>query len=83
MAIKSAQNIGLESAAPSEDLTSLEVQFSIGLTWEDGSESTTTYAVLKEDGSWWAKELYTRGYVRVSGKALTTLLEDIPALFED
>ena len=71
------------SAAPSEDLTSLEVQFSIGLTWEDGSESTTTYAILKEDGSWWAKNLYTRGYVRVSGKALTTLLEDIPSLFED
>ena len=71
------------SASPNEDLTTLEPQFSIGLRWEDGSESTTTYAILREDDSWWAQNLYTRGYVRVSGKALTTLLEDIPSIFED
>ena len=71
------------SANPTEDLTLLEPQFSIALTWSDGTESTTTYAMLKEDDSWWANNTFTRGYVRISGKTLTTLLEDIPSLFEE
>lgn len=71
------------SAAPNEDLTGLESHFSISLQWDDGSESKTTYAMLNEDASWWAHNRFTRGYVRVSGKALTALLEDIPSLFEE
>ena len=71
------------SANPTEDLTLLEPQFSISLAWSDGTESTTTYAILKEDDSWWASNAFTRGYVRVSGKTLTTLLEDMPSLFDE
>lgn len=71
------------SAAPNEELTTLEPQFSISLSWDDGSQSTTTYAILKEDESWWANNTFTRGYVRVSGKALAALLEDLPSLFEE
>jgi len=71
------------SASPNEDLTSLESRFTISLQWDDGSESTTTYAMLNEDESWWANNRSTRGYVRISGKALTSLLEDIPSLFEE
>ena len=71
------------SAGPNEELGTLQPQFSISLTWDDDSESTTTYAILSEDDSWWAINSSTRGYVRVSGKALSTLLEDIPSLFEE
>lgn len=72
------------SANPDEDLSTLMPQFSISLTWPDGVESTTTYALLSDDdGSWWASNLSTRGYVRVSGKALNTLFEDLPSLFEE
>jgi hypothetical protein len=71
------------STNPNEDLTTLEPQFTISLTWENGSTSTTTYAVLPEDNSWWTHNKFTRGYVRVSGKTLTSLLEDIPSLFEE
>ena len=71
------------SAAPNEDLTTLESHFTISLQWGDGYESTTTYARMTTDDSWWAKNTFTRGYVRVSGKALTALVEDIPSLFEE
>ena len=70
------------SAAPEEDLSTLEDQFSLTLTWSDDFKTTTTYAFMSTDESWWAKNPSTRGYVRVSGKTLSTLLEDIPALFE-
>ena len=72
------------SANPDEDISNLIPQFSISLTWDDGIESKTTYAMLTEDKntSWWVSNPSTRGYVRVSGQALGTLLEDLPSLFE-
>lgn len=73
------------SANPDEDISTMTPQFSISLTWADGTESETTYAMLTDDEntSWWAVNPSTRGYVRVSGKALGTLLEDLPLLFDE
>jgi hypothetical protein len=70
------------SAAPAEDLSTLTDQFSLTLSWENGEPQTATYAQLSSDSSWWAKTPSTRGYVRVSGRTLEGLTEDIPALFE-
>ena len=71
------------SAAPDEDLSALTPQLSMTLTWDDGTESTTVYSTLPEDGSWWASNPSTRGSVRVSGKTLSALMEDIPSLFQE
>ena len=51
----------------------------------EGVESKTMYAMLTDgdDRSWWVSNPSTRGYVRVSGRALGTLLEDLPSLFEE
>lgn len=70
------------SAAPTEDLSTLTDQFSLTLSWENGEPETATYAQLSSDSSWWAKTPSTRGYVRVSGRTLEALTEDLPALFE-
>lgn len=73
------------SANPDEDISKMTPQFSISLTWAEGVESKTMYAMLTDgdDSSWWVSNPSTRGYVRVSGRALGTLLEDLPSLFEE
>lgn len=68
------------SAAPDEDLSGLVPQFSMVINWEEQSK-TVTYAKLPTDDSWWAKTPSTRGYVRISGQAMDSLMEDIPTLF--
>jgi len=68
------------SAAPDEDLSGLVPQFSLVLNWEDQT-STATYAKLPTDDSWWAKTPSTRGYVRISSRAMDGLMEDVPTLY--
>ncbi len=69
------------SASPDEDLNGLEDQFSLQFTWGDETV-TATYARNSVDDSWWASTPSTRGYVRVSGRTLDGLFEDLPTLFE-
>jgi len=70
------------SAAPKEDLSTLTDRFSITVSWDNDEQQMATYAQLASDKSWWAKTPSTRGYVRVSGRTLDSLTEDLPTLFE-
>lgn len=69
------------SATPDEEFNVLEDRFSLQLTW--GNETIMAmYAYNSADESWWASTPSTRGYVRVSGRTLDGLFEDLPTLFE-
>ena len=71
------------SSSPDEDLSTLIPQLSLTLRWDDDTEITTAYSTLPTDDSWWASNPSTRGHVRVSGKTLAALMEDIPTLFQE
>ena len=55
--------------------------FSLTLNWENNGKDTASF-YKDEDQSWWAKTNHTRTEVKITGDALSGLVEDLPGLLE-
>lgn len=64
-----------------DDLSTLTPTFKLSATWENKPLQTLT--LYQTEKGWWGESEHTRGKVKITGKALDSLFEDLPTLLEE
>ena len=64
-----------------DDLSALTPSFTLTATWEQAPKQRLI--LYQTETGWWGESDYTRGKVKITGKALDALFEDLPALMDD
>ena len=63
-----------------DEVNDLTPSFTVKISWDSGAPETMI--LFQTDNGWWAKSEHTRTKVKVTGKALNSLFEDLPALMQ-
>ena len=63
-----------------DEISDLTPSLKITMNWENKPSQTLT--LFKTDTGWWGESQHTRGKVKITGKSLDALFEDLPSLME-
>ena len=63
-----------------DEIDDLRPSFTVTITWDNAIPETMT--LFQTENGWWAQSEHTRTKVKITGKALNSLFEDLPALMQ-